>query len=143
MSMMPISSLLLLPSRTKVKIQTHGYLLSSSWNGFALVIYWRDNKEVYVSNPTDFPDVNDSTLRVKEVQEPIVKASIIVPEGTYSINTLGTDATYSLLRIFWRNAGPVLLQTRRGHGSQIPRLWYRFFLSHHAHMHPSLERNRL
>ncbi|KAF7778547.1 hypothetical protein Agabi119p4_2892 [Agaricus bisporus var. burnettii] len=44
------------------------------------VIYSRDDKEVLVSNPTDFPDVNDSTLRVKEVQEPIVKASIIVPE---------------------------------------------------------------
>ncbi|KAF9447669.1 translation factor GUF1, mitochondrial [Macrolepiota fuliginosa MF-IS2] len=47
------------------------------------VLYWRDDKEVYVSNPTDFPDVNDSTLRVKEVQEPIVKASIIVPEDYF------------------------------------------------------------
>lgn len=29
--------------------------------------------------------MNDSTLRVKEVQEPIVKASIIVPEGMHEL----------------------------------------------------------
>ena len=34
-----------------------------------------------VSNPTDFPDVGDPASKVKEVQEPIVKASIIVPDG--------------------------------------------------------------
>jgi translation elongation factor EF-4 len=34
-----------------------------------------------VSNPTDFPDVADAASKVKEVQEPVVKASIIVPEG--------------------------------------------------------------
>lgn len=42
-----------------------------------LVIY-RD-REVLVSNPTDFPDTFEN---VKEVQEPVVKASIIAPEGT-------------------------------------------------------------
>ena len=36
---------------------------------------------VVVSNPTDFPDTTDATSKVKEVQEPVVKASIIVPEG--------------------------------------------------------------
>lgn len=41
---------------------------------------YRD-KEVLISNPTDFPDVGDLGVRVKEVQEPVVKASIIVPEG--------------------------------------------------------------
>ncbi|OCH88190.1 GTP-binding protein lepa [Obba rivulosa] len=35
---------------------------------------------VTVSNPTEFPDVSDATCQVKEVQEPIVKASIIVPQ---------------------------------------------------------------
>ncbi|TFK42353.1 P-loop containing nucleoside triphosphate hydrolase protein [Crucibulum laeve] len=42
------------------------------------VIY--HNREVFVSNPTEFPDVTDSATRVKEIQEPVVKASIIVPE---------------------------------------------------------------
>lgn len=39
-------------------------------------------KEVIISNPTDFPDVTDSIIsRVKSVLEPIVKATIIVPQG--------------------------------------------------------------
>ncbi|KAI0086141.1 P-loop containing nucleoside triphosphate hydrolase protein [Irpex rosettiformis] len=42
-------------------------------------VIYRD-RTVLVSNPTDFPDVNDVASHVKEVQEPIVKASIIVPE---------------------------------------------------------------
>ncbi|CAA7271490.1 unnamed protein product [Cyclocybe aegerita] len=42
-------------------------------------IIYKD-REVVISNPTDFPDVADIGARVKEVQEPVVKASIIVPE---------------------------------------------------------------
>ncbi|TFK54694.1 GTP-binding protein lepa [Heliocybe sulcata] len=42
------------------------------------VIY--KDREVYVSNPTNFPDVTNPTSQVKEVQEPVVNASIIVPE---------------------------------------------------------------
>ncbi|KAJ7709647.1 GTP-binding protein lepa [Mycena rosella] len=42
-------------------------------------IVYKD-KEVYVSNPTEFPDAVDAASKVKEIQEPIVKASIIVPE---------------------------------------------------------------
>lgn len=39
-------------------------------------------KVVTVSNPTDFPDTTDnSSAKVKEVREPIVKATIIVPQG--------------------------------------------------------------
>ncbi|PPQ64103.1 hypothetical protein CVT24_008920 [Panaeolus cyanescens] len=41
------------------------------------------NHEVLISNPTDFPDVGDAGLRIKEVQEPVVKASIIVPEDYF------------------------------------------------------------
>lgn len=37
--------------------------------------------ETIVSNPTQFPDVIDATSKVKEVQEPIVTATIIAPEG--------------------------------------------------------------
>jgi len=40
------------------------------------------DRTVVVSNPTDFPDTTDAASKVKEVQEPVVKASIIVPEGT-------------------------------------------------------------
>ncbi|PPQ99995.1 hypothetical protein CVT26_009277 [Gymnopilus dilepis] len=42
-------------------------------------IIYKD-KEVIISNPTDFPDVGDLGIRVREIQEPVVKASIIVPE---------------------------------------------------------------
>lgn len=42
---------------------------------------YRD-RTVIVSNPTDFPDVVDTAAHVREVQEPIVKTSIIVPEGS-------------------------------------------------------------
>lgn len=44
------------------------------------VVVYRD-RTVIVSNPTDFPDVVDTSAHVREVQEPIVKATIIVPEG--------------------------------------------------------------
>lgn len=39
------------------------------------------DRTAVVSNPTDFPDTTDTASKVKEVQEPVVKASIIVPEG--------------------------------------------------------------
>lgn len=45
----------------------------------ALVVY-RD-RTVTISNPVEFPEVSDVTSHVKEVQEPVVKASIIVPQG--------------------------------------------------------------
>ena len=40
---------------------------------------YRD-KEIFVSNPTEFPDLSDASNKVQEVQEPVVNASIIVPE---------------------------------------------------------------
>ncbi|KAF8077727.1 translation factor GUF1, mitochondrial [Lyophyllum atratum] len=43
-------------------------------------LIYRDNTEVFVSNPTEFPETSDTASRVKEIQEPIVRASIIVPE---------------------------------------------------------------
>ncbi|KAF9077111.1 translation factor GUF1, mitochondrial [Rhodocollybia butyracea] len=43
-------------------------------------LVYKDGKEKFISNPTDFPDFNESSIRVTEVQEPVVKASIIVPE---------------------------------------------------------------
>ncbi|KAG6865923.1 Translation factor guf1 mitochondrial [Blastosporella zonata] len=43
-------------------------------------LVYRDDKEVFVSNPTEFPETADTASKVKEIQEPVVKASIIVPE---------------------------------------------------------------
>ena len=45
-----------------------------------MTVVYKD-KTVIVSNPTEFPDFSDSASGVKEVQEPVVKATIIVPEG--------------------------------------------------------------
>ncbi|KAF8503398.1 GTP-binding protein lepa [Russula emetica] len=42
-------------------------------------VVYRD-RTVIVSNPTDFPDIVETSSQVREVQEPIVKANIIVPE---------------------------------------------------------------
>ncbi|EIN07198.1 GTP-binding protein lepa [Punctularia strigosozonata HHB-11173 SS5] len=37
-------------------------------------------KIVTISNPVDFPDMTDISSKVKEIREPLVKATIIVPE---------------------------------------------------------------
>jgi len=42
-------------------------------------IVYRD-RVTMISNPTDFPDPSDSSSKIVEVQEPIVNASIVVPE---------------------------------------------------------------
>lgn len=42
-------------------------------------VVYRTGKEVFVSNPTEFPET-DAASRIKEIQEPFVRASIIVPE---------------------------------------------------------------
>ncbi|KAJ7286084.1 GTP-binding protein lepa [Mycena rebaudengoi] len=49
------------------------------------------DKEVYISNPTEFPDTSEMS-KVKEVQEPVVKASIIVPEGRQDLEHRYLDA---------------------------------------------------
>ncbi|KAJ3999187.1 P-loop containing nucleoside triphosphate hydrolase protein [Lentinula boryana] len=43
-------------------------------------IIYTDGTRKFVSNPTEFPDMSESTTKVREIQEPVVKASIIVPE---------------------------------------------------------------
>lgn len=54
-------------------------------------VVYRDREEI-ISNPTDFPDSTDTTVHVKETQEPVVKASIIVPDGKLTY-LLATDVT--------------------------------------------------
>ena len=75
--MMPMLSLLLLQCLTRVFIFLS--LIKVLHTHHLLVIY--AHKEVTISNPTEFPEVSDTGHRVKEIQEPVVKASIIVPEG--------------------------------------------------------------
>jgi len=75
---MPMSSLPLLLCLTRV-----GILQLLSIQDDLLIIFpviYKD-KETIISNPTDFPDVADLGVRVKSIQEPVVNASIIVPEG--------------------------------------------------------------
>ena len=58
-------------------------------------VVYNDNKEVFVSNPTDFPETSDTSSKVREVQEPIVKATIIAPGGRQnfiSYETMRSDA---------------------------------------------------
>ncbi|KIY43507.1 GTP-binding protein lepa [Fistulina hepatica ATCC 64428] len=43
-------------------------------------VVYVDGTDKYVSNPTEFPDAENTVTRVREIQEPVVKASIIVPE---------------------------------------------------------------
>ena len=53
------------------------------------IVVYRD-RTVIVSNPTDFPDIVDTSSHVREVQEPIVKATIIVPEGLLALFILNS-----------------------------------------------------
>lgn len=53
------------------------------------------DRTVIVSNPTEFPDITDTTTKVREVQEPMVKASIIVPDGQLPLFALAIQASYN------------------------------------------------
>ena len=44
-------------------------------------VVWKDGRETLISNPTEFPDMEAMVFKIKKVQEPVVNASIIVPEG--------------------------------------------------------------
>lgn len=79
------------------------------------VIY--KDRTVLVSNPTEFPDVTDPNSKVKEVQEPIVNASIIVPDGQSNMKRAGLYAVYNIIswahRIPWRNDGSMHFPSSR------------------------------
>ncbi|KAF7311516.1 Translation factor GUF1, mitochondrial [Mycena kentingensis (nom. inval.)] len=46
-------------------------------------IVYHKSKDVFISNPTEFPDAMEAAGKVKEIQEPVVRASIIVPEDYF------------------------------------------------------------
>jgi translation elongation factor EF-4 len=61
-------------------------------------VVYKDREE-FISNPTHFPD---SFIQVKEVQEPVVKASIIVPEGRFVHRTQTTSVgSHHRPRLLW------------------------------------------
>jgi translation elongation factor EF-4 len=62
------------------------------WNGhshYQQVVY--KDRDVYISNPTEFPNVTDTATKVKEIQEPVVNASIIVPQGKVAVLLMTTS----------------------------------------------------
>ena len=71
------------------------------------IVIYRDREQI-ISNPTDFPDVTDTTVHAKEIQEPVVKASIIVPDGK-ATKPLATKMTNPYIRICWRDDGALFL----------------------------------
>jgi len=42
-------------------------------------LLYRNNKHTFVSNPADFPDTHDPTSGVIGIEEPVVNATIFVP----------------------------------------------------------------
>ncbi|KAJ6497077.1 P-loop containing nucleoside triphosphate hydrolase protein [Mycena vitilis] len=83
-------------------------------------IIYKD-KEVYISNPTEFPDAIDSSSKVIEVQEPVVKASIIAPEEYFG-DMMDLCFTHRAegLEHRYLDAGTTTIQTRRtGSSSRI------------------------
>jgi translation elongation factor EF-4 len=44
-------------------------------------VVFKDGKEVFISNPAEFPDTTDPKARVEHVEEPMVNATIFVPNG--------------------------------------------------------------
>jgi hypothetical protein len=112
-----------------------------------LVVY--HDRTVLVSNPTEFPDVTDTSNRVKRVEEPIVKATIIVPEGkstSFRPNHPGLTSSSSPLisSVPGRDAGPLLRQSRRRGRIQIPRRLGELLSAHHDVYHaPERDRHGL
>lgn len=106
-----------------------------------LVIY--KDKEGIISNPTDFPDVSDIGVRVKSIQEPVVNASIIVPEGMSFalIHIQKINDEPLTLRVFWWHDGTLLLPSRWRSRTSLPRLRNNLGQDH-IDLRSSSQRNR-
>lgn len=83
--MTPISSSRHQQCHTKVPFFAFNCVLYS--RKIEVVYGGKNPRDVYISNPTDFPDMSDpkQTADLKEIQEPVVKASMIFPEGMFDI----------------------------------------------------------
>jgi len=87
-------------------------------------VVYRD-RTLVVSNPVDFPDVLGATSGVKEIQEPVVAATIVVPQGGIS----------------WRDDGPLLCPPRRRPRSPLFR-YLRNVIADHLNLYAATERDR-
>lgn len=74
--MMPISLSLSLLYHTKV-IETMA--LNQFMSNIEKVIY-KDGTSKLIRNPSDFPDMDERSLRVSKFQEPMVLATLIFPD---------------------------------------------------------------
>lgn len=101
--MMPILSSLL--QRFRTRVSGFNLLQLTETNRHSVVYH---DKEVLISNPTEFPETTDIASRVKQIQEPIVKASIIAPEGLY-YSSAGDGMLIHCIRVLRRHDGVVLL----------------------------------
>jgi translation elongation factor EF-4 len=102
-TMLILSSLL---RRFRIRVSSSNLLQLTETDRRSVVYH---DKEVLISNPTEFPETTDIASRVKQIQEPIVKASIIAPEGLY-YSSIGDEMmlTYCI-RVLRRHDGVVLL----------------------------------
>src|ERR1700731_1845827 len=102
--MMPVSSSLPRQCLTKVSSLPPRREVTQLKNQ---VVY--ANRTDVISNPTEFPDSTDPAFGIKEVQEPVVKASIIVPQGQpYPFNSSAGIETEPD-RVFGQHYGALLL----------------------------------
>jgi len=60
--------------------QEHGASIIITPPSVPFKVVWRDGTETVISNPADFPDQDTHHLRVAELQEPYVTATITLPE---------------------------------------------------------------
>jgi translation elongation factor EF-4 len=74
--MMPISLSLSLLYHTKV---IENMALNQFMSNIEKVIY-KDGTSKLVRNPSDFPDMDERSLRVSKFQEPMVLATLIFPD---------------------------------------------------------------
>lgn len=75
---MPISLSLSLLYHTKV-IETMTCVLNQFMSNIEKVIY-KNGTSKLVRNPSDFPDMDERSLRVSKFQEPMVLATLIFPD---------------------------------------------------------------
>jgi translation elongation factor EF-4 len=66
-----------------------------------LTVIYRDGTSKLIRNPIEFPDSMEMQYKVSELQEPIVMATIILPEVCRIINWLTFEITYFFFFVFF------------------------------------------
>lgn len=60
--------------------QEHGASIIITPPTVPFKVIWRDGTSKVISNPADFPDADENFMKVQELQEPYVSATITLPE---------------------------------------------------------------